>query len=135
MAKRTDGLSVFVVDIRESLGHGLEIRPIKAMINHNTTELFFTNLRVPAENLIGQEGRGFRYILDGMNAERILIASEAIGDGRWFIRKATRLCKTSAWCSTGRSDRNQAVQFPIAPRLGRVGGRGHDRAPRRRLVR
>ena len=88
--RRSDGLSVFLVDLSErNHGKGLEIRPIKAMINHNTTEVFFDNFRVPAENLIGQEGRGFRYILDGMNAERILVASEAVGDGRWFVRKAT----------------------------------------------
>src|SRR2546430_12228922 len=87
--RRTDGLSVFLVDLRESLGHGLEIRPIEAMINHNTNEVFFDNLKVPAENLIGEEGKGFRYILDGMNAERILVAQECIGDGR--DRKSTRL--------------------------------------------
>src|SRR4051794_16825755 len=80
--RRTDGLSVFLVDMRESLGNGLEIRPIEAMINHNTNEVFFDNLKVPAENLIGEEGKGFRYILDGMNAERILVAQECIGDGR-----------------------------------------------------
>src|SRR5262249_49236459 len=81
--KRTDGLSVFVVDMRDALGHGLTIRPIRTMFNHATTEVFFDNLAVPAENLIGEEGKGFRYILDGMNAERILIASECIGDARW----------------------------------------------------
>ncbi len=113
VAKRTDGLSVFLVDLREHRGQGLEIRPIKAMINHNTTEVFFDNLRVPAENLIGEEGRGFRYILDGMNAERILVATEALGDGRWFIRKATQYANDRV--VFGRPiGANQGVQFPIA---------------------
>ncbi len=113
VARRTDGLSVFLVDLRESRGHGLEIRPIQAMINHNTTEVFFDNLRVPAENLIGEEGKGFRYILDGMNAERILVASEAVGDGRWFINKATQYAKDRV--VFGRPiGANQGVQFPIS---------------------
>src|SRR5213075_511635 len=81
--KRTDGLSVFIVDMREAKGKGLEIRPIRTMMNHATTEVFFTDMRVPAENLIGEEGKGFRYILSGMNAERILIAAECIGDAKW----------------------------------------------------
>src|SRR6185437_9420195 len=85
--KKTDGISVFLVDMRKARGNGLTIRPIRTMINHATTEIFFDNLEVPAENLIGEVGRGFRYILDGMNAERILIAAEAIGDARWFIAK------------------------------------------------
>ena len=111
--KRTDGLSVFLVDLREHRGQGLEIRPIQAMINHNTTEVFFDNLRVPAENLIGEEGRGFRYILDGLNAERILVATEALGDGRWFIRKATQYANDRV--VFGRPiGANQGVQFPIA---------------------
>jgi acyl-CoA dehydrogenase len=111
--KRTDGLSVFLVDLREGRGKGLEIRPIEAMINHNTTEVFFDNLRVPAENLIGEEGKGFRYILDGMNAERILVASEAIGDGRWFVGKATQYANDRV--IFGRPiGANQGVQFPIA---------------------
>ena len=84
---------MFLVDIKASLGQGLEIKPLRAMINHNTTEVFFDSLRVPAENLIGEEGQGFRYILDSMNAERILVASEAIGDGRWFVDKAVEVCK------------------------------------------
>ena len=88
-AKKTDGLSVFLVDMQRSLGNGLTIRPIRTMINHATTEVFFDNLDVPAENLVGAEGKGFRYILDGMNAERILIGAECIGDARWFIAKAT----------------------------------------------
>ncbi|MBV8653652.1 MAG: acyl-CoA/acyl-ACP dehydrogenase, partial [Alphaproteobacteria bacterium] len=91
--RKTDGISVFLVDMKEARGNGLTIRPIRAMINHATTEVFFDNLKVPAENLIGEEGRGFRYILDGMNAERILIASEAIGDARWFIAKAAAYAK------------------------------------------
>ena len=112
-AKRTDGISVFLVDLREGRGKGLEIRPIKAMINHNTTEVFFDGLRVPAENLIGEEGKGFRYILDGMNAERILVATEAVGDGRWFVKKATQYAKDRV--VFGRPiGANQGVQFPIA---------------------
>ncbi|MGH7089481.1 MAG: acyl-CoA dehydrogenase family protein, partial [Stellaceae bacterium] len=83
--RRGDGLSVFVVDLNAARGMGLDIRPLTAMINHNTNELFFDDLEVPAENLVGEEGKGFRYVLDGMNAERILIASEAVGDARWFI--------------------------------------------------
>jgi len=111
--RRTEGLSVFLVDLREHRGKGLEIRPIQAMINHNTTEVFFDNLRVPAENLIGEEGKGFRYILDGLNAERILVASEAVGDGRWFIGKATQYAKDRV--VFGRPiGTNQGVQFPIA---------------------
>ena len=85
--KRTDGLSVFIVEMRNSNGNGLTIRPIRTMLNHATTEVFFDELRVPQENLIGEEGKGFRYIIDGMNAERILIASECIGDSRWFFKK------------------------------------------------
>ena len=113
VARRTEGLSVFLVDLRESLGHGLEIRPIEAMINHNTTEVFFDNLRVPAENLVGEEGKGFRYILDGMNAERVLVASEAVGDGRWFVRKAAEYARERV--VFGRPiGANQGVQFPIA---------------------
>jgi acyl-CoA dehydrogenase len=111
--RRTDGLSVFLVDLRENLGHGVEIRPIEAMINHNTTEVFFDNLEVPPENLIGEEGKGFRYILDGMNAERILISSEAIGDGRWFIEKASKYASERTVFDQP-IGRNQGVQFPIA---------------------
>lgn len=113
VAKKTDGISVFLVDMREALGKGLTIRPLRAMINHATTEVFFDNLVVPAANLIGEEGRGFRYILDGMNAERILIAAEAIGDARWFIAKATAYAKERV--VFGRPiGQNQGVQFPIA---------------------
>ena len=111
--KRTDGLSVFIVDMREAKGHGLEIRPIRTMMNHATTEVFFTDMRVPAENLIGDEGKGFRYILSGMNAERILIAAECIGDAKWFIAKATAYAKERA--VFGRPiGMNQGIQFPIA---------------------
>ncbi len=111
--KRTDGLSVFIVDMREVKGKGLEIRPIRTMMNHATTEVFFTDMRVPAENLIGDEGKGFRYILSGMNAERILIASECIGDAKWFIAKATNYAKERA--VFGRPiGMNQGIQFPIA---------------------
>ena len=113
VAKRTDGLSVFLVDMRKVLGNGLTIRPIRAMVNHNTTELFFDNMRIPAESLIGQEGRGFRYILDGMNAERILVASDALGDAKWFIETATAYAKERV--VFGRPiGQNQGVQFPIA---------------------
>ena len=111
--KRTDGLSVFIVDMREAKGKGLEIRPIRTMMNHATTEVFFTDMRVPAENLIGDEGKGFRYILSGMNAERILIAAECIGDAKWFIAKATSYAKERA--VFGRPiGMNQGIQFPIA---------------------
>jgi alkylation response protein AidB-like acyl-CoA dehydrogenase len=111
--KKGEGLSVFLVDMREALGHGLTIRPIRAMINHATTEVFFDNLRVPAENLIGVEGKGFRYILDGMNAERVLIAAECIGDARWFINKAVAYAGERQ--VFGRAiGQNQGVQFPIA---------------------
>src|SRR6186713_1562501 len=111
--KRTDGLSVFIVDMREAKGKGLEIRPIRTMMNHATTEVFFTDMRVPAENLIGEEGKGFRYILSGMNAERILIAAECIGDAKWFTPKATAYAKERA--VFGRPiGMNQGIQFPSA---------------------
>ena len=113
VAKRTEGLSVFVVDMRKAVGNGLTIRPIRTMINHATTEVFFDNLRVPAENLLGTEGKGFRYILDGMNAERILIAAECIGDAKWFIEKARNYANERQ--VFGRPiGQNQGVQFPIA---------------------
>ncbi len=111
--KRTDGLSVFLVDMRKARGAGLEIRPIRTMMNHGTTEVFFDNMHVPAENLIGEEGQGFRYILSGMNAERILIAHECIGDAKWFIEKATAYAKERV--VFGRPiGQNQGVQFPLA---------------------
>ena len=112
--KRTKGLSVFLVDLQAAKGNGVDIRPIKALINHNTTEVFIENLKVPAENLIGEEGQGFRYIiLDGMNAERILIASECIGDGRWLLRKGVDYANERR--VFGRPiGQNQGVQFPLA---------------------
>ena len=111
--KRTDGLSVFIVDMKAAKGNGLTISPIRTMMNHATTEVFFTDMRVPAENLIGEEGKGFRYILSGMNAERILIASECVGDAKWFIAKASAYAKERV--VFGRPiGQNQGVQFPIA---------------------
>jgi acyl-CoA dehydrogenase len=111
--RRSDGLSVFLVDMRLAQGTGISINPIRTMMNHATTELFFDDLRVPAENLIGEEGQGFRYILSGMNAERILIAAECIGDAKWFIAKATGYAKERV--VFGRPiGQNQGVQFPIA---------------------
>jgi alkylation response protein AidB-like acyl-CoA dehydrogenase len=112
-ARRTEGLSVFLVDMRLAQGTGISVNPIRTMMNHATTELFFDDLRVPAENLIGEEGRGFRYILSGMNAERILIAAECIGDAKWFIQKASAYAKERV--VFGRPiGQNQGVQFPIA---------------------
>jgi acyl-CoA dehydrogenase len=111
--KKSEGLSVFLVDVRASLGQGLDIKPLKAMVNHNATEVFFDSLRVPFENLIGEEGHGFRYILDSMNAERILVASEAIGDGRWFIEKAARYASERTVFDRP-IGQNQGIQFPIA---------------------
>jgi acyl-CoA dehydrogenase len=113
VSKRTAGLSVFLVDMREVKGNGLTIRPIRTMMNHATTEVFFENMRVPAENLIGNEGEGFRYILSGMNAERILIAAECIGDAKWFLNRATAYAGERV--VFGRPiGQNQGVQFPIA---------------------
>ena len=110
---KVDGISTFLIDIRESLGKGLTIRPIKAMINHHTTEVFFDNLDIPADSLIGEEGNGFRYILDGMNAERVLTAAGALGAARWFIRKATAYANERE--VFGRKiGQNQGIQFPIA---------------------
>ena len=112
-AARTAGLTVFLVDMRTTRGHGLTIRPIRTMMNHATTEVFFENMRVPADGVIGQEGDGFRYILSGMNAERILIAAECIGDAKWFIEKATAYAGERV--VFGRPiGQNQGVQFPIA---------------------
>lgn len=111
--KRTDGLSVFILDMREALKDGLTIRPIRTMMNHATTEVFFDNVKVPAENLVGEEGKGFRYILSGMNAERILIAAECVGDAKWFIEKASSYAKERQ--VFGRPiGQNQGIQFPIA---------------------
>jgi acyl-CoA dehydrogenase len=111
--KRTDGLSVFLVDMKAALGGGMTIRPIETMMNHATTEVFFDNLRVPAANLIGTEGQGFRYILSGMNAERLLIAAECVGDAKWFIAKASAYAKERVLFNRP-IGQNQGVQFPIA---------------------
>lgn len=111
--KRTDGLSVFLVDMRLAQGSNIVINPIRTMMNHATTQIFFDDLRVPAENLIGEEGKGFRYILGGMNAERILIAAECIGDAKWFIAKATQYAKERELFDRP-IGQNQGVQFPIA---------------------
>ena len=113
VTKRTDGLSVFLVDLRKSLNHGVTIRPISTMINHATTEVFIDDLRIPAEQRIGEEGKGFRYILDGMNAERILIGAECIGDSRWFIQKASDYAKDRTVFQRP-IGQNQGIQFPIA---------------------
>jgi acyl-CoA dehydrogenase len=111
--KRTEGLSMLLVDMRTAAGNGLTIRPIRTMMNHATTELFFDDLHVPAENLVGEEGQGFRYLLDGLNAERILIAAECVGDGRWFVERATKYATERV--VFGRPiGQNQGVQFPIA---------------------
>jgi len=113
VAKRTDGLSVFILDMRTAREAGLAIRPIRAMMNHSTTEVFFSDVPVPAENLVGEEGKGFRYILSGMNAERILIAAECIGDAKWFIEKATDYAKERVVFDRP-IGRNQGIQFPLA---------------------
>jgi acyl-CoA dehydrogenase len=112
-AKPSDGMSVLLVDMKQAVGNGLTIRPIRTMLNHATTELFFDNLEVPVQNLVGEEGKGFRYILDGMNAERILIASECIGDGRFFIDRASAYAKERNVFGRAIGE-NQGVQFPIA---------------------
>ena len=113
VAKKSEGLSIFLVDLRQALGHGLTARPIPNLVDHETSELFFDDLEIPAEQLIGQDGQGFRYILDGLNAERTLIAAECIGDGRWFIDRVTRYAKERV--VFGRPiGQNQGVQFPIA---------------------
>jgi acyl-CoA dehydrogenase len=111
--KKSEGMSIFIVDLRDALGHGMTVRPILNMVNHETNELFFENLEIPADNLIGQEGQGFKYILDGLNAERTLIAAECIGDGRWFIDRVTKY--VGERIVFGRPiGQNQGVQFPIA---------------------
>jgi alkylation response protein AidB-like acyl-CoA dehydrogenase len=111
--KRTDGLSVFLLDLRELVGKGVTIRPIRTMINHSTTEVFFDNVRIPAAALVGKEGEGFRYILSGMNAERILIAAECIGDAKWFLEKASAYARDRVVFGSP-IGRNQGVQFPLA---------------------
>jgi acyl-CoA dehydrogenase len=112
-ARRTEGLSVFLVNMKEAVGNGMTIRPIETMMNHSTTEVFFEDMRVPAANLIGEEGQGFKYILSGMNAERLLIAAECIGDAKWFIAKATAYAKERVLFNRP-IGQNQGVQFPIA---------------------
>ena len=111
--KRTDGLSIFLVDMREATGNGLTIKPIRTLMNHSTTEVFFDDLRIPASSLIGEEGQGFRYILSGMNAERILIAAECVGDAKWFIDKAVAYAKEREVFDRP-IGKNQGIQFPIA---------------------
>ena len=111
--KRTDGLSVLLVDLKTAIGRGMTVRPIRAMINHATTEVFFDNLEVPVENRVGEEGKGFRYLLDGLNAERILIAAECVGDGRWFVERACRYARDRVVFDRP-IGQNQGVQFPIA---------------------
>ncbi|HVY63914.1 MAG TPA: acyl-CoA dehydrogenase family protein [Gammaproteobacteria bacterium] len=113
VAKPTDGMSVFIIDLREAVGNGLTVKPIVTMMNHATTEIFFDNLAVPAANLVGEEGKGFGYILDSMNVERILIASECIGDARWFIAKAAAYA-TERRVFGRPIGQNQGIQFPIA---------------------
>ncbi|MFO1326343.1 MAG: acyl-CoA dehydrogenase family protein [Rubrivivax sp.] len=113
VTRKTEGLSVFLVDMRQAVGHGMTIRPIKAMINHNTTEVFFDGLRIPASSLVGTEGQGLRHIMDGMNAERILVSHESIGDARWFVQTAVRYANERI--VFGRPiGQNQGIQFPIA---------------------
>jgi acyl-CoA dehydrogenase len=111
--KATDGMSVLLIDMREAVKNGLTIRPIRTMLNHATTELFFDNVPAPVENRIGEEGKGFRYILDGMNAERILIAAECVGDGHWFLEKATAYARERVVFDRP-IGQNQGVQFPLA---------------------
>ena len=111
--KKTDGLSVFLVDLRTAIGRGLTIRPLRTMMNHATTEVFFDNLEVPVENRIGEEGKGFRYLIDGLNAERILIAAECVGDGRWFIERSCGYAKERVVFDRPIA-KNQGIQFPIA---------------------
>ena len=113
VTKKSEGMSIFIVDLREAIGHGMTVRPIRNMVNHETNELFFENLEIPVENLIGEEGKGFKYILDGLNAERALIAAECIGDGFWFIDKVTKYANERIVFGRPISQ-NQGVQFPIA---------------------
>jgi acyl-CoA dehydrogenase len=113
VAKKSEGMSIFIVDLHQAIGHGLSVRPIPNLVNHETNELFFDNLEIPAENLIGEEGKGFRYILDGLNAERTLIAAECIGDGYWFIERARRYANERIVFDRP-IGQNQGVQFPIA---------------------
>ncbi len=111
--KKTEGLSVFLIDLRSAVGNGVTIRPLRTMMNHATTEVFFDNLEVPVENRVGEEGRGFRYLIDGLNAERILIAAECVGDGRWFIERAIKYANDRVVFNRP-IGQNQGIQFPIA---------------------
>ncbi|MBI4191084.1 MAG: acyl-CoA/acyl-ACP dehydrogenase [Betaproteobacteria bacterium] len=111
--KKSEGMSIFLVDVRKAVGGGMTLRPIRNMVNHETNEVFIDNLEIPAENLIGEEGRGFKYILDGLNAERILIAGECIGDGYWFIEKAASYAKERVVFDRP-IGQNQGIQFPLA---------------------
>jgi len=111
--KRSDGLSVFLVDLHQAIGHGLTVTPIRTMMNHETNQSFFQDVEVPAVNLIGEEGKGFRYILDGMNAERILIAAECVGDGYWFVDRAVRYAKERVVFDRP-IGQNQGISFPLA---------------------
>ena len=111
--RKSEGMSIFIVDLRDSIGKGLTVTPIRNMVNHETNQLFFDNLEIPAENLIGEEGKGFKYILDGLNAERILIAAECIGDGYWFIDRASKYAKERVVFDRP-IGKNQGIQFPIA---------------------
>jgi acyl-CoA dehydrogenase len=113
VTKKSEGMSIFMVDLKQAIGHGMTVKPIRNMVNHETNEVFFDNLEIPVENLIGEEGKGFKYILDGLNAERTLIAAECIGDAYWFIDRATRYANERM--VFGRPiGQNQGVQFPIA---------------------
>ena len=113
VTKKTEGMSIFIVNLKDAIGHGMTVRPIANMVNHETNEVFFDNLEIPAENLIGEEGKGFRYILDGLNAERALIAAECIGDAYWFVDKARRYASDRVVFNRP-IGQNQGVQFPIA---------------------
>ena len=111
--RKSEGMSIFIVNLKDSIGHGMEVRPIANMVNHETNEVFFDNLEIPAENLIGEEGQGFKYILDGLNAERVLIAAECIGDAYWFIDRARRYANDRVVFDRP-IGKNQGIQFPIA---------------------
>ncbi len=111
--RKSEGMSIFIVDLHQAIGQGMTVNPIRNMVNHETNELFFDNLEIPAENLIGEEGKGFRYILDGLNAERTLIAAECIGDARWFVERSTRYARERRVFDRP-IGQNQGVQFPLA---------------------
>jgi acyl-CoA dehydrogenase len=113
VTRKSEGMSIFIVNLKDAIGHGMTVKPIRNMVNHETNEVFFDNLEIPAENLIGEEGKGFRYILDGLNAERTLIAAECIGDAYWFIDRARRYA-TDREVFGRRIGENQGIQFPIA---------------------